>query len=159
MLMKAEALALSTDPQNSGSLSDEDNVRLRQAFSLVDAVNRRSYGYSQTASALTYSRYTTKNTMLNRLFQSSLNTRCRRKIHICDPKRNCIQRFISCRCQIQFDCKCIFSIRNFIKIVSHIIPSKECSREQCMSKYRHSNCFPNLLSNHRHFSQIAISLC
>ena len=68
MLMKAEALTLLADPTNSGSLSDEDNTRLRQAFTLVDAVNRRSYGQSQTASALTFSRYTTKNAMLNLVY-------------------------------------------------------------------------------------------
>ena len=68
MLMKAEALTLQADPTNSGSLSDEDNTRLRQAFTLVDAVNRRSYGQSQTASALTFSRYTTKNAMLNLVY-------------------------------------------------------------------------------------------
>ena len=68
MLMKAEALVLQADPTGSGTLSDEDNVRLRQAFTLVDAVNRRSYGNSQTASALTYSRYTQKNAMLNLVY-------------------------------------------------------------------------------------------
>lgn len=68
MLMKAEALTLMTDPTDSGTVTDEDNTRLRQAFSLVDAVNRRSYGYSQNSSALTYSRYTTKNAMLNLVY-------------------------------------------------------------------------------------------
>ncbi|MBR1932998.1 MAG: RagB/SusD family nutrient uptake outer membrane protein [Prevotella sp.] len=68
MLMKAEALVLSADPTGSGTLSDDDNTRLRQAFMLVDAVNRRSYGQSQTASALTYSRYTTKTAMLNLVY-------------------------------------------------------------------------------------------
>ena len=68
MLMKAEALTLLTDPANAGVLSEEDNTRLRQAFTLVDAVNRRSYGNSQTTSALTYSRYTTKHAMLNLVY-------------------------------------------------------------------------------------------
>ena len=68
MLMKAEALTLSADASGSGVLSSDDQVRLRQAFTLVDAVNRRSYGNSQTASALTYSRYTQKNAMLNLVY-------------------------------------------------------------------------------------------
>lgn len=68
MLMKAEALTLLADADNSGTLSEEDNTRLRQAFNLVDAVNRRSYGNSQTTSALTYSRYTTKSAMLNLVY-------------------------------------------------------------------------------------------
>ena len=61
-------LLLQADPTDSGTLSEEDRVSLRQAFTLVDAVNRRSYGYSQTASALTYSRYSTKASMLNLVY-------------------------------------------------------------------------------------------
>lgn len=68
MLMKAEALTLMCDPDGSGTLSDEDNMRLRQAFTLVDAVNRRSYGYSQTTSALTFARYSAKTAMLNLVY-------------------------------------------------------------------------------------------
>ncbi|MBQ9357184.1 MAG: RagB/SusD family nutrient uptake outer membrane protein [Prevotella sp.] len=68
MLMKAEALTLQVDPTGSGTLSDEERTTLRQAFTLVDAVNRRSYGYSQTVSALTYSRYSTKTAMLNLVY-------------------------------------------------------------------------------------------
>ena len=68
MLMKAEALTLMADPTASGTLGDEGMALLRQAFTLVDAVNRRSYGNSQTASALTYSRYTTKTSMLNLVY-------------------------------------------------------------------------------------------
>ena len=68
MLMKAEALTLMIDPEDNGTMSDADNVRLHQAFTLVDAVNRRSYGNSQTSSALTYSRYATKYAMLNLVY-------------------------------------------------------------------------------------------
>ena len=68
MLMKAEALALMIAPAEDGTLSDEDNLRLRQAFMLVDAVNRRSYGASQTESALTYTRYRSKTAMLNLIY-------------------------------------------------------------------------------------------
>ena len=66
MLMKAEALTWMVT--TSGALSDEDNVRLRQAYALVDAVNRRSYGKSETESALTYARYRTKTNMLNLIY-------------------------------------------------------------------------------------------
>ena len=65
MLMKAEALVMLV---GEGSLNDTDNTRLRQAFTLVDAVNRRSYGASQTASGLTYTRYTTRSSMLNLVY-------------------------------------------------------------------------------------------
>lgn len=68
MLMKAEALILQINTNENGNLSDEDNLRLRTAFTLVDAVNRRSYGYSQTASALTYSKYSSKSAMLNLIY-------------------------------------------------------------------------------------------
>ncbi len=68
MLMKAEALILQINTEGNGNLSDEDNLRLRTAFTLVDAVNRRSYGYSQTASALTYSKYSSKSAMLNLVY-------------------------------------------------------------------------------------------
>ncbi|MBQ8128221.1 MAG: RagB/SusD family nutrient uptake outer membrane protein [Prevotella sp.] len=68
MLMKAEALTLMADSTNSGTLGDEGLALLRQAFTLVDAVNRRSYGNSLTTSALTYSRYTTKTSMLNLVY-------------------------------------------------------------------------------------------
>lgn len=64
--MKAEALTWMVT--TSGALSDEDNVRLRQAYALVDAVNRRSYGKSETESALTYARYRTKTNMLNLIY-------------------------------------------------------------------------------------------
>lgn len=68
MLMKAEALVMQIAEGESGSLSDEDNSRLRAAFTLVDAVNRRSYGQSQTQSALTYTRYRSKTSMLNLIY-------------------------------------------------------------------------------------------
>lgn len=68
MLMKAEALTMLVNADGTGTLSDEDNMRLRTAFTLVDAVNRRSYCYSQTASALTYTRYSTKSAMLNLVY-------------------------------------------------------------------------------------------
>ena len=68
MLMKAEALILQISTDENGNLTDEDNLRLRTAFTLVDAVNRRSYGYSQTASALTYSKYSSKSAMLNLIY-------------------------------------------------------------------------------------------
>ena len=67
MLMKAEALTLMVT-EGDGGYSDEDNTRLRQAYTLVDAVNRRSYGESETESALVYSRYRTKSTMLNLVY-------------------------------------------------------------------------------------------
>lgn len=68
MLMKAEALILQINTNENGNMSDEDNLRLRTAFTLVDAVNRRSYGYSQTASPLTYSKYSSKSAMLNLIY-------------------------------------------------------------------------------------------
>ena len=52
----------------SETLSEEDNTRLRQAFILVDAVNRRSYSNSQNESALSYTRYSTKGAMLNLIY-------------------------------------------------------------------------------------------
>lgn len=67
MLMKAEALTLMVTESESG-YSTEDNTRLRQAYTLVDAVNRRSYGESETESALVYTRYRTKSTMLNLVY-------------------------------------------------------------------------------------------
>ena len=68
MLMKAEALILQINTDENGNMSDEDNLRLRTAFTLVDAVNRRSYGYSQTTSPLTYSKYSSKSAMLNLIY-------------------------------------------------------------------------------------------
>lgn len=67
MLMKAEALTLMVT-ESEGGYSTEDNTRLRQAYTLVDAVNRRSYGESDTESALVYTRYRTKVTMLNLVY-------------------------------------------------------------------------------------------
>ena len=67
MLMKAEALTLMVT-ESEGGYSTEDNTRLRQAYMLVDAVNRRSYGESETESALVYTRYRTKSTMLNLVY-------------------------------------------------------------------------------------------
>ena len=67
MLMKAEALTLMVT-ESEGGYSTEDNTRLRQAYMLVDAVNRRSYGESETESALVYTRYRTKSTMLNLIY-------------------------------------------------------------------------------------------
>lgn len=67
MLMKAEALTLMVT-ESEGGYSTEDNTRLRQAYTLVDAVNRRSYGESDTESALVYTRYRTKSTMLNLVY-------------------------------------------------------------------------------------------
>lgn len=67
MLMKAEALTLMVSG-SEGENSTEDNERLRQAYMLVDAVNLRSYGASETQSALTYSKYRTKSTMLNLIY-------------------------------------------------------------------------------------------
>lgn len=67
MLMKAEALTLMVT-ESEGGYSTEDNTRLRQAYMLVDAVNRRSYGESDTESALVYTRYRTKSTMLNLVY-------------------------------------------------------------------------------------------
>ena len=67
MLMKAEALTLMVT-ESEGGYSTEDNTRLRQAYMLVDAVNRRSYGESDTESALVYTRYRTKSAMLNLVY-------------------------------------------------------------------------------------------
>ena len=67
MLMKAEALTLMVT-ESEGGYSTEDNTRLRQAYMLVDAVNRRSYGESETESALVYTRYRTKSAMLNLIY-------------------------------------------------------------------------------------------
>lgn len=67
MLMKAEALTLMVT-ESEGGYSTEDNTRLRQAYMLVDAVNRRSYGESETESALVYTRYRTKSAMLNLVY-------------------------------------------------------------------------------------------
>lgn len=68
MLMKAEALTMLIGSDGSETLSEEDNTRLRQAFILVDAVNRRSYSNSQNESALSYTRYSTKGAMLNLIY-------------------------------------------------------------------------------------------
>ena len=68
LLMKAEALTMQISTDEAASMTEQDLVKLRTAFSLVDAVNRRSYSYSQTASALSYSRYATKTAMLNLVF-------------------------------------------------------------------------------------------
>lgn len=68
MLMKAEALTMLVSGDSQGTLSSEDESRLRTAFQLVDAVNRRSYTYSQTVSALSYSRYASRQAMLNLIY-------------------------------------------------------------------------------------------
>lgn len=67
MLMKAEAMTLMVT-ESEGGYSTDDNTRLRQAYMIVDAVNRRSYGESDTESALLYSNYRTKTTMLNLIY-------------------------------------------------------------------------------------------
>lgn len=66
MLMKAEALVLLI-PEGSGQLSEQDNTRLRLAFALVDAVNRRS-NLNNGASTLTFSRYNSRSAMLNLVY-------------------------------------------------------------------------------------------
>lgn len=68
MLMKAEALTMLIGSDGSETLSEDDQLRLRQAFTLVDAVNRRSYGNLQNTSALSYTRYTSKTAMLNLIY-------------------------------------------------------------------------------------------
>ena len=68
MLMKAEALTLMVNPSEDGTLSDEDNSRLRTAFTLTDVVNRRSYANPQATSALTYTRYSSKSALLNLIY-------------------------------------------------------------------------------------------
>lgn len=68
MLMKAEALVMLTGDNDGGAASDNDNNRLRQAFTLADAVNRRSYANAQATSALTYTRYSSKSAMLNLVY-------------------------------------------------------------------------------------------
>mgnify|MGYP002623150585 FL=1 len=66
MLMKAEALTMLVSTNDTPD--DEDNSRLRTAFTLIDAVNRRSYTGTQATSGLAYTRFSTRTNMLNLVF-------------------------------------------------------------------------------------------
>lgn len=66
MLMKAEALTqLVNSTDTTGAYSSYNDSTLREAFNIVNAVNKRSYGSSNYADTLKYTSYNTKLLMTN----------------------------------------------------------------------------------------------